>query len=208
AFSPNGRYLAAGTESGARMWDVTRPENPREIELKGQRNARSLRNMISFSPDSQYLAAGSASTIRLWEVKSGEARATLRGHLLEVWCTAFLDGGRILASGSEDRTVKFWDVAKALSERDVLLGHSGGVASLAFTPDGRTLFSGGHDGRIRRWDVETGGPLAPLGVPDLTTPVQSLAISPDGRTLAGLQTGLFDLETTRFLELESLKSSP
>jgi len=55
--------------------------------------------------------------------------------------------------------------------------------------------------------VKTGGPLAPLGVPDLRTPVQSLAISPDGRTLAGLQKGLFDLENTRFLELESLKSS-
>ena len=52
----------------------------------------------------------------------------------------------MLASGSEDRTVKFWDVAQALAERDVLKAHSGSVESLAFAPDGLTLFSGGSDG--------------------------------------------------------------
>ena len=210
AFSPNGRYLAAGTESGALMWDLTRPQDPREIELKGQRNAQTLRNMISFSPDGRYLASGSASTIRLWEVDGGEARATLRGHSNQVWCTAFLDGGRMLASGSEDRSVKFWDIAQALAERDVLQAHSGVVESLAFAPDGLTLFSGGSDGRIRRWDVATGGPLAPLRIPEVSGPVEGLAISPDGRTLADPRMGLWGLETNQLLQLESLgtPSSP
>jgi WD40 repeat protein len=201
AFSPDGRYLAAGTASGARMWDLTRPEEPREIQTKGQRNAQALRNELSFSPDGLYLASGSSNTVRMWEVESGEGRATLRGHSLQVFCTAFLDGGRLLASGSEDRTVKFWDVAQALGERDVLAAHSGGVEALAFTPNGRTLVSGGHDARIRRWDVGTGRPLAPLGVPEVRKPVQSLAISLDGRNLADPRVGLWDLETGRPLEL-------
>ena len=49
----------------------------------------------------------------------------------------------MLASGSGDRTVKLWDIARAGAERDVLTGHTGGVYSLAFTPDGKTLASGG-----------------------------------------------------------------
>jgi WD40 repeat protein/serine/threonine protein kinase len=205
AYSPDGRYLAAGTWSGARMWDLTRPKAPREVELKGQRIAGAL--WLSFSPDSRYLASGSASTVRLWEVESGEVRATLRGHSLQVFWTAFLDGGRMLASGSEDRTIKFWDVAQALGQRDVLTAHSGSVESLAFTPDGRTLFSGGHDGRIRRWEVATGRRLDQLGIPEVNEPVSSLAISPDGRTLADPRVGLWDLKTARLLRIESEEST-
>jgi eukaryotic-like serine/threonine-protein kinase len=200
-FSPDGRYLAAGTASGARMWDLTSPKHPREIELRGQRNAKTA--SVSFSRDGRYLAAGSSSTVRLWEVESGEARATLKGHSNLVMGVAFLDGGRMLASGSEDRTVKLWDVADALGERDVLTAHSGGVESLVFTLDGQTLISGGADALIRRWDVATGRQLAGLGVPKVRKPVQCLAISPDGRTLADSRVGLWDLETGRLLELQS-----
>jgi WD40 repeat protein/serine/threonine protein kinase len=201
AFSPNGRYLAAGTESGARLWDLTRPDNPREIELKGQRNATAF--LVSFSPDSQHLAASSSNTLRLWEVERGEALATLRGHSNQVFGGAFLDGGRILASGSEDRTVMLWNVTQALNELDELTVHSDSVESLVFTPDGQTIVSGGHGGRIRKWDVATGRQLAPLSLPDVRSPVQSLAISRDGRILADTRVGLWDLKTGRLLELES-----
>src|SRR5262249_19441507 len=49
AFSPDGRSLAAGTSSGARMWDLTRPEHPREIELRGY--TRAIDPFVSFSRD-------------------------------------------------------------------------------------------------------------------------------------------------------------
>src|SRR5262249_24153753 len=103
-FSPDGRCLATGTASGARLWDLTSPKTPRAITLRGQTNATC--GYISFSADSRYLSVGGSNTIRLWEVDSGEARATLKGHPNFVWKVAFLDGGRLLASGSEDRTVK------------------------------------------------------------------------------------------------------
>jgi eukaryotic-like serine/threonine-protein kinase len=201
AFTPDGRYLAAGTKSGVRMWDLTRPKEPREIELKGQKNATAF--LFSFSPDGRYLAAGSASTTKLWEVESGEVRAALKGHSNQVFGGAFLDGGRILASGSEDRTVKLWDVAQALAERDVLQAHSGSVESVAFAHDGLTLFSGGSDGLIWRWDVGAGRRLSPIEAPGTGKPVQGLAISHDGRTLADPRLGLWDLETARLGELES-----
>jgi WD40 repeat protein/serine/threonine protein kinase len=199
AFSPDGRYLAAGTESGARMWDLTSPSDPREIELHGHKNATAM--SVSFSPDGRYLAAGSSTTVMMWEVKSGEARATLKGHSNIVWDVAFLDGGRMLASGSEDRTVKLWDIAHATGERDELMAHSSWVGSLVFTPDSRTLVSGGSDAMIRRWDVATGRQLAQLGGPELKKSVLHLAISRDGKTLADDRMGLWDLETNRLLEL-------
>jgi WD40 repeat protein len=206
AFSPpDGRYLAASAwTAGTLMWDLTRPEKPREIELKGKGNVTGL--WLSFSPDGRYLAAGRSNTVRLWEVETGESRAVLRGHSNVLFWTTFLDGGRMLASGSEDRTVKFWDVARALAERDVLQAHPGDVGSLAFTPDGQTLVSGGSDGRIRRWDVATGGLLAPFEIPELNEAVGGFAISRDGRTLADPRVGLWDLKTARLLRIESEES--
>src|SRR5262249_30577764 len=147
----------------------------------------------SFSPDSRYLAAASSNTIKLWDVESGEPRATLRGHTNQVFWTTFLDGGRLLASGGEDWTVRFWAVEKALSERDVLMAHPGGVGSLVFTPDGQTLISGGADGRICSWASATGRPLGEIGTQDGTKPVGSLAVSHDGRILADPRVGLWDL---------------
>jgi WD40 repeat protein/serine/threonine protein kinase len=201
AFSADGRHLASGTGSGARMWDLSNPKEPREIELRGHTNATT--SAVSFSADGRYLAANCSNTVRLWDVGSGEARATLKGHSNLVGGVAFLDGGRMLASGSRDRTVKLWDIAEALDERDVLAAHSGSVASLVFTPDRRSFISGGSDGRIRRWDEATGQQLGQIGTPEVTKPVQCLAISLDGRTLADSRVGLWDLETGRPLELHS-----
>jgi WD40 repeat protein len=109
----------------------------------------------------------------------------------------------MLASGGEDRTVKFWDVEVVLAERDVLAAHAGGVESLAFTPDGQTLASGGSDGRIRTWVVASGRPLGELKTHGITRPVGSLAISHDGRTLADPRVGLWDLARGRPIELFS-----
>ncbi|MEU1166586.1 WD40 repeat domain-containing protein, partial [Streptomyces sp. NPDC005921] len=60
--------------------------------------------------------------------------------------------GRTLASGSDDHTVRLWDVGTG-TLRSVLNGHTSEVESVAFSPDGRTLASGSNDHTIRLWDV-------------------------------------------------------
>ncbi len=49
-----------------------------------------------------------------------------------------------LASGSQDKTIKIWEVATG-NELRTLTGHSETVFSVAYSPDGRYLASGsGH----------------------------------------------------------------
>jgi WD40 repeat protein/serine/threonine protein kinase len=199
AVSPDGRYLAAATDSGARLWDLSSPRKPRETELQG--NTKELIESISISPNGLYLAATISNGVKLWEVESGEARAVLKGHSNLLFKIAFLDGGRMLASGSMDRTIKVWDVAHALDERDVLTVPSSSVRSMVFTPDGGTLFSGGLNALIRSWDVATGRQLAEFAIPQAVGDIYGLAISRDGRTLAVAGVGLWDLETHRLVEL-------
>lgn len=122
------------------------------------------------------------------------------GHTESVRSLAFTPDGRILASGSADKTVKLWDVATG-AELRTLGGSTQEVTSVAFSPDGKVLATGfggdvsfnisregavsirGGKGKvITLWDVSSGARLRTL-VED-TGSVTSLAFSPDGKTLA------------------------
>jgi WD40 repeat protein len=102
-------------------------------------------------------------------------------HGYIVQCLAFSPDGKVLASGSEDCTVRLWDVQTGKEIRRITW-HTGRVESVAFSPDGKVLASCGQDGTVRLAEVATGRQqLTPL-----TTrgPGYVVAFSPDGKTLA------------------------
>ena len=50
--------------------------------------------------------------MRIWDARTGELLETLRGHTHCVWDVAFTPDGRGSVSGSEDNTLKYWDVSR------------------------------------------------------------------------------------------------
>ena len=58
--------------------------------------------------------------------------------------------GRRLASGSDDSTVRLWDVETGACVR-TLEGHGSPVLSVCFSPDGRMVASGSGDQTVNLW---------------------------------------------------------
>jgi len=76
----------------------------------------------------------------------------LKAHTHDVNALCFAPDGKILASASDDRTVKLWSMpdAKLLA---TLEGHQTFVKELAFSPDGKRLASASDDNGIKLWSL-------------------------------------------------------
>jgi WD40 repeat protein len=64
---------------------------------------------------------------------------------------AFGPDGKTVASGSEDETVKLWNVQTG--ENTATLPGGSIVGAVAFSPDGKTLAAGSNDRTIKLWDM-------------------------------------------------------
>jgi WD40 repeat protein len=100
------------------------------------------------------------------------------------------DGTRI-AAGSEDQTVRIWDVR---SGRQLLVrqGYNAGYKALAWSPDGTRIASINRDQSVQIWDAATGQVQRVFH--QFPTP-RWLAWSPDGTRLAvdGPETGMVQI---------------
>ena len=58
--------------------------------------------------------------IRLWDTTTGKRIRTLEGHTEGINSVVFSPDGKTLASGSEDDTLRVWDVHTGETQNDLL----------------------------------------------------------------------------------------
>ncbi len=122
-FSPDGKLIATGGyDKMVMVW------NPDEVE------PIDIDNRLHHRPD-----------MKLEYIR-------LAGHDGPVRSVGFSPNGKLVLSGSEDNSIRLWDVA-AGEEIKALRGHGGIVRSCTFSPDGKLVLSGGDDESVRLWDV-------------------------------------------------------
>lgn len=107
--------------------------------------------------------------------------STYEKHSSKVVSVAFSSDASLLASGSDDSTVKVWDTETGRCLH-TLTGHSLRVNTVALSPNSSRLASGSSVGTIRIWDPVTGRCLHTLN--EHTKRVNMVAFSPDSSQLA------------------------
>jgi WD40 repeat protein len=104
---------------------------------------------------------------------------TLEGHSRSVSAAAFSRDGQLLASASDDGTVRLWNPATG-EPVQTLEGHSDWVSAVAFSRDGQLLASASGDVTVRLWNPATGEPVQMF---NLNIVVHKLHFSSDNRCL-------------------------
>ncbi|MEG3928195.1 MULTISPECIES: hypothetical protein [unclassified Microcoleus] len=123
---------------------------------------------------------------------------TLNGHTSLVNAVAVTADGNRVISGSDDKTIKVWDLTTG-KEQFTLNGHTSSVNAVAVTADGKRAISGSHDNTLKVWDLTTGNVIASFTG---ESPIASCTIAPDGLTIvAGDESG-----RVYFLRLEGMEA--
>ncbi|MEO1621660.1 MAG: WD40 repeat domain-containing protein, partial [Cyanobacteria bacterium J06632_3] len=155
-------------ESPESILPETIPEQ--QSPSSSRRNRQTRVRSLALSSDGQWLASGGDDqTIRLWAVNDLSQQnslaqsqslnqpapdVVLNGHQKWVRSLQFIPNTHQLVSGSDDETVRIWDI-ETQTCINVLPQPSDRIRTIAISPDGELLASGGDDCQILLWNLKT-----------------------------------------------------
>lgn len=185
-FSNSGKHLATGCSRLAQIYDVDTGQRVQVFNIEND----------SSGPIAAASGDGNSNG------KAISHRENLESYVRSV---CFSPDDRFLATGSDDKMIKLWDMQSG-SLHHSFSGHELEIYSLDFSRDGRFIVSGSGDGKAKIWSMESLACEHTLAYEDdngQREGVTSVAISPDGRHVA---TGsldhivrLWDIATGKFL---------
>ncbi|KAL0491830.1 WD repeat-containing protein [Acrasis kona] len=150
AYSPNGRYLAAGGQDGSvAIFDVAT-----SVKTSLEGHSMSVRS-VAFTTDSErLLTASDDKHINVYDVKQGALIKTLSGHGSFVLSLDVSPTGLTFASSSTDRQIKIWELS-TLECIHTFEEHKDQVWDIAYDETGAKLASVSDDHSIRVYTCPT-----------------------------------------------------
>lgn len=158
--------VSAGADKTVRLWNLP--------ELQTMPNSFTSTAFGGGGLLGSAVATAQDQTIQLQNQK---AVLKLVGHQLPISALRFSPDHQQLASGSDDKTIKLWNLKGSLLH--TLVGHQARINDLAFSPDGKLLASVSEDKTLRLW--QDGRLIQTIAAQDSLSRV---AFSSEGRLLA------------------------
>ncbi|EGD73535.1 hypothetical protein PTSG_05241 [Salpingoeca rosetta] len=178
-FSSNGRYIAAGDGGGNVMIWNTRTEK----KLLGASFHEGSILSLTWIAEDKFVTAGTDSMICMFGVKKPYFQQRFSGHTDDVNMVDWNDSLKMLASGSDDKTVRLWTLESENVKH--VIQHESPVKFLAWCraeASSHLLVTGADDGTVRIVDGRRGVCLHALKAH--ASGILCAEFSPDGRWLA------------------------
>jgi WD40 repeat protein len=143
AFTRDGKTLAVGliTADATGSVQLLDPVSGKKVREVGR--TPNPPHYLAFSADDRWLVAVDQKLgFRIWEVGTGKGKdlKAESGHTFQVTASAFSPDGKLLVSGSGDRTISIWDVDAGKEIRKVGYFPSA-IQGLVFAADGKSFFA-------------------------------------------------------------------
>lgn len=124
--------------------------------------------IAAVDPAGRWLAvSGPEPFIEVFELATGSRRARLVGHRVPPVGALAFAGGRLVSGGgapqrgTDEPTIRVWDLETGELLRSVPEAHTGDILALAVAPDGRRVLSAGTDS-LKLWNLED--PIRAVGM--------------------------------------------
>ena len=164
AFSPDGTHLATGRlDRSVRLWDTSGNSEPIQLQkqslsedlLRSHQELVGGPDVLLFSPDGKILACGADQHVKLWDTITGELITTFTAHIGFIEYLAFSTDGSMLASASQDGTIKYWNINTGKPITSHITRHTPWIKGTAFLNNSSKLVCVDISGIITIWDLET-----------------------------------------------------
>lgn len=169
----------AGYDHKIRFWEAPSGINSRTIRFR-----ESQVNCLEITPNKQYLATAGNPQIRLFEINDTSSQTpvlSLNGHTSSVKSLFFR---KYLYSGSEDGTIKLWDLRSP--SFSLSFNCKAPVNSVALHPTKAEIISGDTSGSVKVWELNSNKYIHEL-LPDAHIPSGSeLGVSPASKVSSSI----------------------
>lgn len=176
-FSSDGKLALTGSHDRTMiLWDVEKSEMIRQFG-----GFSKMLSEVIFSPDKKRLCLlpRFSNEFKVWNLEKGNEYGVLQGNKSEITTVEFFPNSTQILYGSEDKTLRIWDVLKEeITSKTMQVNAQ--ITKTAISPDGEKVLVGMEDGTVELFDLKKGTSIKKLESHGAA--IDALGWSNDGNT--------------------------